>query len=318
MQFQKAQRRKARLRLGISGPSGSGKTMGALLIAKGMGGRIAVIDTERDSASLYAEPFKLPDGSMFEPPEFDALSLDPPYAPERFVEAIHAAEKAGYDICIIDSTTAEWSGLGGCLELVDHVGKASFGGNSYMAWAAITPRHRAFLDAMLRSPMHIIATMRSKTETAQVDDGRKKKVVKLGMKAEQRDGVEYEFTTVLDIIHDGNLAVASKDRTGLFVGDPERISESTGHRVMTWLESGQEPLPSALETATKAVRSCVSADDFKATWERGKAGWQAILSEADYRALVSIMREESARWAPTDGALHADAPLAAEQAGAHA
>jgi hypothetical protein len=298
MQFHKAQRRKAKLRLGIGGPSGSGKTMGALLIAKGIGGRIAVIDTERDSASLYAEPLKLPDGSWFEPPAFDTLSLEPPYTPERFIEAIRAAEGAGYDICIIDSTTAEWSGMGGCLELADHVSKASFGGNSYMAWSAITPRHRAFLDAMLRSSMHIIATIRSKTETAQVDDGRKKKVVKLGMKAEQRDGIEYEFTTVLDLIHDGHFAVASKDRTGLFAGDPERISEDTGRRVMAWLENGEEPAPTALEVCILALRSCTGAADFKATWGLNKDAWKALLSDADYAQLVAVMKDEARRWAP--------------------
>lgn len=298
MQFQKAQRRKAKLRLGIGGPSGSGKTMGALLIAKGMGGRIAVIDTERDSASLYAEPLKLPSGELFEPPEFDALSLEPPYTPERFIEAIRAAEAAGYDICIIDSTTAEWSGMGGCLELVDAVAKSSFGGNSYMAWSAITPRHRAFLDAMLRSSMHIIATMRSKTETAQVDDGRKKKVVKLGMKAEQRDGIEYEFTTVLDLIHDGHFAVASKDRTGLFVGDPAPITEETGRRVMAWLESGEEAQPTAAEFAIRALKAAKDADDFKATWEGNKDAWKSVMSDPEYRQVVGVMQTEAKRWAP--------------------
>lgn len=305
MQFQKAQRRKAKLRLGIGGPSGSGKTMGALLIAKGMGGRIAVIDTERDSASLYAEPLKLPDGSMFEPPEFDALSLEPPYTPERFIEAIRAAESAGYDICIIDSTTAEWSGLGGCLELVDHVSKASFGGNSYMAWSAITPRHRAFLDAMLRSSMHIIATMRSKTETAQVDGDRgKKRVVKLGMKAEQRDGIEYEFTTVLDLIHDGHFATASKDRTGLFAGDPERISEETGRRVMAWLENGEEPAPRASDLAITLLRAARSADEFKETWAKNQAGWKGVMSEPEYREVVGAMKTEAKRWAPQQEGVH--------------
>lgn len=296
MQFQKAQRRKAKLRLGIAGPSGSGKTMGALLIAKGIGGRIAVIDTEHDSASLYAEPMRLPDGSTFEPPEFDTLSLSAPFTPERFIEAIHAAERAGYDVCVIDSTTAEWSGAGGCLELVDHVSKASFSGNSYMAWSAITPRHRAFLDAMLHSPMHIIATMRSKTETAQVDDGRKKKVVKLGMKAEQRDGIEYEFTTVLDVIHDGNFATASKDRTGLFVGDPQRITEETGKRVMAWLESGAEPIPTAAEFAIRALRSCKTGDEFKETWEKNRDGWKAVMSDDEYRQVVAVMKDEAKRF----------------------
>jgi hypothetical protein len=240
----------------------------------------------------------LPNGTRFEPPAFDTLSLEPPYTPERFIEAIRTAERAGYDTCIIDSTTAEWSGMGGCLELVDAVSKSSFGGNSYMAWSAITPRHRAFLDAMLRSSMHIIATMRSKTETAQVDDGRKKKVVKLGMKAEQRDGIEYEFTTVLDIIHDGHYAAASKDRTGLFAGDPQPITEETGQRLMAWLESGEEAIPAASDFACAALRACKTADEFKTTWADNFEGWKSVMSDDDWRRVQVAKNEMVAKLAP--------------------
>lgn len=241
MQFVKATRKKARLRLALTGPSGSGKTMAALMIAKGLGGRVAVLDTEHGSASLYAEPIKLPSGQLFEPPEFDALELTAPYSPERYIEAIRAAEKAGYDTLIIDSLTHEWSGSGGCLEINDTVATAKFRGNSWSAWNETTPRHRAFVDAMLQSPMHIIATGRSKTETAQTEgtNGRKQ-VVKLGMKTEQRDGIEYEFTVVLDLIHAGHFANASKDRTGLFAGgEPAPVSEETGVRLLAWLENGE-------------------------------------------------------------------------------
>ena len=232
MQFTKATRKKARLRLALTGPSGSGKTYSALLLARGLGGRIALLDTEHESASLYCGFPNMPD--------FDSLSLAPPYAPERFVECIHAAEKAGYGVLIIDSLSHEWNGAGGCLELVDQIARSKYKGNSWSAWNDITPRHRALLDAILHSPMDIIATMRSKTETAQTDDGGRKRVVKLGMKSEQREGNEYEFTVVLDLVHDGNFAIASKDRTGLFAGrDPERITENTGQRLRAWLNSGE-------------------------------------------------------------------------------
>src|SRR5687767_9200516 len=105
MQFSKAQRKQAKLRLAIAGPAGSGKTWGALEIARGLGGRIAVIDTERGSASLYSERV-----------EFDSLDLGPPFTSERYIEAIRSAEKAGYDILLIDSITHEWNGSGGCCE----------------------------------------------------------------------------------------------------------------------------------------------------------------------------------------------------------
>lgn len=227
MTFTKATRKKVKLRIALAGPSGSGKTLSSLLIAKGLGGKIACIDTEKGSASLYDHIVP-----------FDVLELQPPYSPERYIEAIQEAEKAGYETLIIDSTTHEWNGAGGVLELLEAVAKAKYRGNSWSAWNEMTPRHRAFIDAMLQSDMHIIATGRSKTETAQAEEGGKKKVVKLGMKIEQRDGFEYEFTTVLDLVHDGHYALASKDRTGLFVGDAKPVTEETGKMLLAWLNAG--------------------------------------------------------------------------------
>lgn len=176
--FKKAKRGLSKLRLALSGVSGSGKTYSALLLAKGLGGRIAVIDTERGSASLYAD--------MPGIPEFDVLELEAPFSPERYVEAIRAAEDAGYDVLIIDSMTHEWTGKGGCLELVEEIAKARFRGNTWSAWSELTPRHRDFVDAILTSKLHVIATMRSKTETAQEEKNGRKIVQKLGMKTEQR------------------------------------------------------------------------------------------------------------------------------------
>ena len=231
--FKKATRTQSKLRLALTGPSGSGKSWGALILAKGMGGKTAVIDTERGSASLYSDLT-----------EFDVLDLQAPYTPERFIEAIKAAESAGYDNLIIDSATHEWSGIGGCLELVDEIARSRYKGNTWSAWNDVTPRHRAFLDAMMQSPLHIIATSRSKTETAQTEGPNgKKQVVKLGMKAEQRDGFEYEFTIVLDLVHDGHYATASKDRTGLFSGDPKPITTATGKTIIDWLNSGEQLRP---------------------------------------------------------------------------
>jgi hypothetical protein len=255
MKFTKATRKQAKLRLALTGPSGSGKTYSALLMAKGMGGRIAVIDTERASASLYADVC-----------DFDALDLAPPYTPEAFVEAVTAAEHAGYDTLIVDSITHEWSGIGGCLELVDEIARAKYKGNSWSAWNDITPRHRAFLDKLMASNLHIIATMRSKTDTAQVEENGRKKVVKLGMKAEQRDGAEYEFTIVLDLVHDGHYATASKDRTGLFAGDPKPITPATGRMLVDWLNSGEPLKPNAPkpETDTRVTPTAGAMDRISA------------------------------------------------------
>lgn len=232
MQFTKAERKKSKLRLALAGPSGSGKTYGALLVAKGLGGKIAVIDTEKGSASLYSDLV-----------DFDVLELEPPYSPSNYVAAVKLAEKCGYDVVIIDSITHEWTGSGGCLEMNEETAKAKYRGNTWSAWNDTKAKHRVFIDALLSCQAHIIVTMRSKTETAQVEVNGKKQVQKLGMKSEQNDGIEYEFTTVLDLIHDGNFALPSKDRTGLFAPDcnPFKLSEDVGRKLAEWLDSGKNP-----------------------------------------------------------------------------
>ncbi|MCA1253626.1 AAA family ATPase, partial [Pantoea sp. alder70] len=213
--------------------------------------------------------------------DFDVLELEPPFAPERFIEAIIAAEQAGYDTLVLDSITHEWSGVGGCLELVDTIAKAKFRGNSWSAWSEINPRHRLFLDAILRSPMHIIATMRSKTETAQVEENGRKKVAKLGMKSEQRDGVEYEFTTVLDIGHETHHAIASKDRTKLFSNaDPVVLGEETGKQLLNWLESGANPLEESLKVFTEAAHTAADMESLKALFEEA---WRTLRG-SEYQA----------------------------------
>ena len=290
MKFEKATRKKAKLRLALTGPSGAGKTYSALLVAKGIGGRVAVLDTEKGSASLYSDVT-----------DFDVVELDPPFSPERFIEAINAAEKDGYDTLVLDSITHEWSGVGGCLELVDTIAKTKFRGNSWSAWSEINPRHRLFLDAILRSPMHIIATMRSKTETAQVEENGRKKVANVGMKSVHRDGVEYEFTTVLDIGHETHHAIASKDRTKLFSNaDPVVLSEETGKQLLNWLDSGVDPLKEALKQFEADSTNAENIDDLKILFEeawrtlRGSEHQAKAKEFYDRRKLEMDPQEESA------------------------
>ena len=239
--FKKATKMQAKLRLALTGTSGSGKTTGALMIAKGLGGKIAVLDTERGSASLYADQY-----------DFDVVELAPPYTPERYIEVIKAAEKEGYDTLILDSITHEWSGQGGILEIVDAAARAKYKGNSYAAWNEGTPRHQKFLDAMLASSCHIIATMRSKAVYVESEKSNgKKSIEKQGSAPQQRDGLEYEFTAVLDINVDRHLAVASKDRTRLF-NDPFTITEQTGIDLKAWLEDGEKCAPAPISEPESA------------------------------------------------------------------
>ena len=244
--FTKAERKKAKLKLNLNGPSGSGKTYSALQMAAGLGEKIAVIDTENESASLYASEFK-----------FDTLPLRPPYSPERFVGAIQAAYNMGYEVLIIDSASHEWVGTGGCLEINDKAA-ARFKGNTWSAWSETTPKHRKFIDAMLQTDMHIITTTRAKTETVQ---GEGKKILKLGMKAEQRDGYEYELTVALDVLHENHVAVPTKDRTKLFNPEGEVITRETGKRILDWLNDGRSQEEALLEAYQEAVERIGNTKD---------------------------------------------------------
>lgn len=201
-QFKKATKKQVKARIAIAGPSGSGKTYTGLVASTALanGGRIAVIDTERGSASLYSDYFS-----------FDVLELEPPFSPKVYKQAIKAAEDAGYGVILIDSLSHAWEGEGGALDLADEATSRQRTPNSYTAWREVTPLHREMVDAMLQSKAHIVATMRSKTEYAiQKEDG-KTKILKVGMAPIQRAGMEYEFTVVGDMDID-NKIVISKSR----------------------------------------------------------------------------------------------------------
>lgn len=220
--FKKASKKQQKLKLLLEGASGSGKTYSALILAKSLGKKIAVIDTEKGSASLYD---KLAD--------FDVCELNPPFTPEKYINAITEAEKQGYDVLIIDSITHEWSGKGGCLDI-----QLGLGGR-YQDWAKITPRHNAFIDKLLSANMHTIATARTKSDYEMSEVNGKKKVEKIGLKTEQRDGLDYEFTLVFRL-NENHIASANKDRSSLFLNKEGIIDSTTGEELLNWLNSGEE------------------------------------------------------------------------------
>ena len=241
--LRKAQRKAAKLRLGLASPSGGGKTYSALLIAKGLAGswdKVAIIDTENGSADLYSH---LGDYNVF--------SLTAPYSPERYIEAIQACEQAGMDVIVIDSISHEWSGVGGCLELQQIATERQRIKNTYTAWKDITPRHQKFIEAILQSKCHIITTVRSKTDYLQVEEQGRKSIQKVGMAQVTRDGFEYELTVSLEL-DVNHFAVTSKDRTRLFEGKPSFIpSEETGRMLKEWCEDGIDEHKQCLEDIDK-------------------------------------------------------------------
>lgn len=238
MTFVKAERKKIKLKIALIGPSGSGKSYSALQLAKGIGGSTAYIDTESGRGELYADKF-----------DYDIMELNPPFTPERFIEAIKEAENEGYKNLIIDSASHEWMGRGGCLEIVEKIQ-----GNDFTRWAKVTPRHNAFVDAIVRANLNLIFTLRGKDEYV-IEANEKGKMVpkKVGVGAEQRKGLEYECIVAFNLDLDTHSATATKDNTGLFNGVYDVISVDTGKKLKTWAESGKEDTTKILEEYKRKI-----------------------------------------------------------------
>ena len=226
--FRKAERRKAKLRLAITGPAGSGKTYGALLVAQGLGGKIAMIDTENGSGDLYSAVC-----------DYDILNINAPFDPRKYIQSIHDAENEGYDALIIDSLSHCWISEGGLLDIKEQLA-ASGKYNSFSAWSKVTPLQNKLIEAMLTSKCHIIATMRSRTDYVQVvNDKGRTEIRKVGLAPVQRDGMDYEFSLVFDLNNEHTVTV-SKDRTSLFDGQSFTLSPEIGSKLLDWLNSGKD------------------------------------------------------------------------------
>jgi len=218
--IRRARRSNIPLKLGVSGPSGSGKTYSSILLAKGlMGGsleKVVLLDTENGSGDLYSQLG-----------DYSVLPFAPPFEPQRYVKAIEYCIAEGFECIIIDSTTHEWQS---CLDI-----HAKIPGNSFAAWAKVTPMHDAFVNAILQAKCHIICCMRRKQDySMEKNDKGKIEIVKVGLKEIQRDGFEYELTANFSI-EMNHTATMSKDRTGLFPPDlPFVINEDTGKKIREW------------------------------------------------------------------------------------
>lgn len=250
--FKKATKTEAKLRLALIGTSGSGKTFTALTFATALAptGKIAVIDTERGSASKYADKFS-----------FDALDLDT-FAPAKYVEAINTAQANGYEVLVIDSLSHAWSGKDGALEMVDKAAKRSQSGNTYTAWRDVTPEHNRMVDAIVGANLHVIVTLRAKTEyVMEANEKGKMTPRKIGLAPVQRDGMEYEFDVVGTMNEDNTLVISKTRCSDLSGGVYEKPNGKVTDALKTWL------------TGAKPEQKPSSAPD-GATWELALASWK--------------------------------------------
>lgn len=243
--FKRAERTRVKPKIAITGPSGSGKTMGALILATTLGKKIAVVDTENESASTYADRFT-----------FDTLSLGPPYTVDKFIHAVNSAIREGYDVVIIDSASHEWAGDGGLLSRKEDLDSVK-GSNHFANWAPISKDHERFKALIMNADITLIATMRSKQDyVLSANEKGKQAPEKVGLAPIQREGMEYEFMTCFDIDMNHTVTV-SKDRTSLFDGRRFKITSNIGQELVDWLASAK-PAP-----AVEPPKGDTDVPDFK-------------------------------------------------------
>lgn len=233
MKLTKATKTKARLRLALQGASGCGKTFSALSIATNLGARVAFLDTERGSASLYADRFA-----------FDVVEAGDDFNPAKVGEFLRLAAAEGYEVAVIDSLTHFWNGRGGFLELVDAEVKrmqARGGkGDSFAAWKNITPIYNQLVADILNAPIHVIVCLRAKQEYSKEMENGKSVVKKLGMAPEFRDAFQFEMQIEAMLDSDNNLAIG-KTRCSEIAGKVfHRPGKDVADILKRWLEDGAQ------------------------------------------------------------------------------
>ena len=247
LQFRKAVKHDAKLRLAVSGPSGSGKTYTMLKLASELGGPVALVDTEHGSASKYADLF-----------EFDVLELDS-YDPGHLLKIIDQAAEAGFRVLCIDSLSHFWMGKDGELEMVDRAARRMQNPNSFAAWKQVTPIHNALIDKIIGAPLHVLASMRTKTEWILDKDERTGKTVprKVGMAPVMRDGIEYEFDVCGEMDQENTLQITKSRCPKLAGGVFAKPGAELAEVLKEWLagvpaDKSEVPIP-AVEAKNNAV-----------------------------------------------------------------
>lgn len=259
MEIRKAERKLSKIKMAIKGGSGSGKTLSSLLLSKGLSEnqfkKVIIIDTENQSADLYAHIG-----------DYNVLSLKPPYSPEKYIEAIDKCIASKMEVIIIDSISHCWNYL-----LDFH---ANLPGNTFSNWAKVNPRQGAFINKILQCDAHVIATLRTKQDYVLNQVNGKYVPEKVGLKAIQRDDLEYEFTIVFDI-DSKHFAKATKDRTNLFTGSRDfQITPETGSKILHWTLGAKDR-----KELVKQIDKCFSTDQLLSLYKNNPHQQEVLKDE---------------------------------------
>lgn len=278
------------LRVALIGPAGSGKTWTALQLATELGyDKIGIIDTENRSARRYARAF----GKRFQ-----SLELQH-YSPRDYIEAIRAAEDGGIEVLVIDSLSHAWQGKGGVLEMVDQSARRqSRGGapSSFSGWREVTPEHNRMVEALIQARLHLIVTMRTKTEYV-IDKDEKGRAVprKVGLQPVQRDGLEYEFDVIGDVTPEHDLVIGKSRCPAIADAVIQKPGADLAKTLRAWLDgveaSGEnpraaDPRPGRLDPPARTDGTTDDLDGEGATTARPAA----VSEEQELQAIVPWLK----------------------------
>jgi hypothetical protein len=261
IEFVDAVRSASKARIALCGPSGSGKTYTALTLATRLSDNVAVIDTERGRAQLYVGI----NGWKFK------TFVPQTFAPAALTEALAVADAAGIGCIVVDSLTHYWSGVDGMLEQVDKKGKS---GGNFGGWKEMRPDERRMIDALAQFSGHVIVTMRVKTEYVVEDNANGKKAPrKIGLKPDQREGIDYEFDVVADLDPDNTLSVSKTRIPSLAQAVISKPGPELADQILSFLEEG-DTLPTASEYQNQA-QVCETREELLKLYTEVKAASMA-------------------------------------------
>ena len=273
-----ARRKAVPMLISLSGTSGSGKTLSGILMAAGIAGasgKVGMIDAENGRGTLYEDDplvrAALPGGYLYVP-------ITPPYTPGRYVEALKAMEAAGVNVCLIDSTSHEWEGEGGCCDIAET--KKLKGMPN---WALAKREHKKFLAYCLSSPMHIIFCLRARDKVKIMPDN---SVVPIGIQPVAEKNFVFEMLLSLSFdekTHHYSGVKVPKMLTDLLPGN-QLVTKAHGEAIRRWADGG-----AALEShelLQKRARSAaeLGMGEYSAFYSALSTGQKKILADTTHAA----------------------------------
>lgn len=283
--FIKAERQAMKARIVLTGPAGSGKTKSALLLAFGLTGRtgkIGLLDTNNGMAKIHSDLG-----------DFSVLDMEGPFRTGKYISVVEQAEEEGFDVLIIDSLSPAWAGEGGILEWVD---KLSSKGNKSEAWARAQPMHNEMMKRLLKSSIHIIVTLKTKTDYLVIEQNGRLSPKKIGLAPIQAAGIDNDFLVTFDVDQPSHVATASTDHTGLFEGFADVLTEAHGEYLRTWLSVGVNTpaIANKAEAGTENETKSAKTEAGAASDESGTSSASAdvvdlFINKVQYKVLSELI-----------------------------